>query len=135
MRVSVPVTEREGEGGGRGTHIPQLGRAGSGLGVCGCGCWETMRERLLGCARRPRPASGARERVLQYRTDVSAMLRISLHTASWRREARRRSPTPPRSERRRGWRFVVREGGGGLAGGPVSIEVERGSVKTRKGGR
>lgn len=65
------------------THIPQFRRFGSGLLLCDWGCWEMMRDCLLGwgCSLW-RESLWWWDRVLQYLTEVSAIFKISLHTAS-----------------------------------------------------
>lgn len=65
------------------THIPQLRRLGSGLLLCDWGCWEMMRDCLLGwgCSLWTESLWWW-DRVLQYLTEVSAIFKISLHTAS-----------------------------------------------------
>lgn len=64
------------------THIPQL-RRGSGLLLWDWGCWEMMRDCLLGWGCSLWTESwGWWDRVLQYLTEVSAIFKISLHTAS-----------------------------------------------------
>lgn len=65
------------------THIPQLTRLGSGLLLWDWGCWEMMRDCLLGWGCSLWTGSwGWWDRVLQYLTEVSAIFKISLHTAS-----------------------------------------------------
>lgn len=65
------------------THIPQLRRLGSGLLLWDWGCWEMMRDCLLGWGCSLWTGSwGWWDRVLQYLTEVSAIFKISLHTAS-----------------------------------------------------
>jgi len=65
------------------THIPQLRRLGSGLLLWDWGCWEMMRDCLLGWGWSLwRESLWWWDRVLQYLTEVSAIFKISLHTAS-----------------------------------------------------
>lgn len=65
------------------THIPQLRRLGSGLLLWDWGCWEMMKDCLLGWGCSLWTESWGRwDRVLQYLTEVSAIFNISLHTAS-----------------------------------------------------
>jgi len=65
------------------TYIPQLMRPGSGLLLWDRGCWEMMRECLLGGGRSRWAEFMGRDKVLQYLTEVSAIFMISLHTASY----------------------------------------------------
>lgn len=66
------------------THIPQFRRFGSGLLLWDWGCWEMMKDCLLGWGCSLWTESwGWWDRVLQYLTEVSAIFKISLHTASF----------------------------------------------------
>lgn len=78
------------------TYIPQLMRPGSGLLLWDRGCWEMMRECLLGGGRSRWAESIGRDKVLQYLTEVSAIFMISLHTASywWKRVGTRGGHKP-----------------------------------------